>query len=258
MARARRSAHQRRRSTSRRTAPLRRFFRRRHTRQRGWQGRLLAASRRLGLTIVLVILPFWLLVRGAVLAHESFGMNAWIGLGFGVACASPCLALSAAWHWNHLTGRRPFREIAARIALPLVLLFSIYSLAWLSSWNAKSEEVRALYSQLHPSLRLAISTAILADPDVVVTDIARSPKDYRPMGLRAIRDSLHFEQADGWIHAVDLRTRDRSAVRNALLRIYFRGMGFHALRHGGSGDHLHISLPRRQTGPSSPGWKSSW
>ena len=35
--------------------------------------------------------------------------------------------------------------------------------------------------------------------------------------------------ADGWVHAVDLRTRGRGLVRNALARAWFAAMGFDTL-----------------------------
>ena len=162
----------------------------------------------------------------------------------GASLATICLAVWGTWLWRRFTGRERFREIARYVAIPLVITFCVYSLGWLSSLHAKSPEIRALYSDLHPSLRLAISTAILADPDVVITEIARVPGDYARMGLIPVDDSLHFTQPDGWIHAVDLRTRGRGEVHNGLSKLYFHLMGFNALRHGGTGDHLHISLPR--------------
>ena len=189
-------------------------------------------------------LPFFLLVRGSVLSHRILGTHGWVSVGFGASLATLGLAVLAAWLWRRLTGRDRFLVIARNVALPGVAIFCLYSLGWLSSLNAKSPEIHDLYGELHPSLRLAIGTVILVDPDVVITEIERMPSDYRRMGLSPVDRSLHFAQPDGWIHAVDLRTRGRNDLHNGLSRLYFRVMGFRALRHGGTGDHLHVALPR--------------
>ncbi len=65
------------------------------------------------------------------------------------------------------------------------------------------------------------------------------------MGLPLYEGTLHFKQADGYAHAVDLRTLGHSAVRNFLMRGYCGVMGFRTLRHVGTADHLHVSLPIR-------------
>ncbi|MEL6925882.1 MAG: hypothetical protein AAFO94_17705, partial [Bacteroidota bacterium] len=67
-------------------------------------------------------------------------------------------------------------------------------------------------------------------------------EDYKRMGLKTKRHSLHYQQPSGFVHAVDLRTNNRSWLRNFLLRSYFQLMGFNTLRHGGTGDHLHVSI----------------
>ena len=233
MARARRSRRRTRSRSGRRSIRARRSGRRlRHVAWLAFRGALFVTA------------PFFLLVRGSVLAHRHFGTHGWISLGVGGLLASLALAVVAAWLWRRLTGRRRFVAIARNLALPAVAIFSLYCLGWLSSLNAKSPEIHDLYTDLHPSLRLALGTVILADPDVVITEIRRSPSDYRRMGLPPVERSLHFEQPDGWIHAVDLRTRGRSGLHNGLSQLYFRAMGFRALRHGGTGDHLHVALPR--------------
>jgi hypothetical protein len=70
----------------------------------------------------------------------------------------------------------------------------------------------------------------------------RVAEDYRRMGLPSNTTSLHYQQKDGYAYAVDIRTNDRSMVRNTLMKVYFNLMGFRSLRHSGSDDHLHISL----------------
>ncbi|MCH8920794.1 MAG: hypothetical protein IIA23_08850 [Chloroflexi bacterium] len=98
------------------------------------------------------------------------------------------------------------------------------------------------------------SRAILFDRDLVVTDVRRIPSDYVAMGLPAREASLHYHQADGYVHAVDIRTIDRPAWRTGATALYFRFMGLRTLRHVGTADHLHVSpntglefLPREVT-----------
>ena len=47
----------------------------------------------------------------------------------------------------------------------------------------------------------------------------------------------------GHVYAVDIRTKGRKEWQNSLVRGYFRAMGFETLRHVGTADHLHVSLP---------------
>ncbi|MEM9174276.1 MAG: hypothetical protein AAGC67_03510 [Myxococcota bacterium] len=194
-------------------------------------------------TIGLAALPFVLLVRGAVTAHAWFDAPGWVAVAVGAGLAAACLTVLANRATRRLTGRDRRRKIALVLALPLVVAFSVYSLGWLSHANAKTPEIRHRWQELHPALRLAVGTARLADADVVVTDIGRRRADYVRMGLRPLERSRHYVQDDGWVHAVDLRTRGRGVVRNALARVWFAAMGFDTLRHTGSADHLHVALP---------------
>jgi hypothetical protein len=89
---------------------------------------------------------------------------------------------------------------------------------------------------------------VLADRGAVVTDARRSPEDYAAMGLSPARASLHYPQDDGYVHALDLRTRGRPEWRNVMVEIGYRLMGFATLRHEGTADHLHVSLPARGSG----------
>jgi len=83
----------------------------------------------------------------------------------------------------------------------------------------------------------------MIDKEAVITDTNRVPEDYKRMGLKTNRSSLHYEQEDGYAYAIDLRVRGKSEIRNKLTQWYFDWMGFNTLRHGGSADHLHVSLP---------------
>jgi len=193
----------------------------------------------------LIALPFVLLVGGSVWLHSRAGWPVWFALLLG-AGLSGCVI---GWYVFRLTASLNrslrFEFVVSRVALPLVLVYCGYSLFYLSRVHAKSDEVRQYYTSVHPLLRVAISTATVFDRELVVTDLARVAADYDRMGLPRYENSLHFAQEDGYVRAVDLRTLRRAEWRNLFLRAYFGAMGFRTLRHVGTADHLHVSLPMR-------------
>ena len=195
--------------------------------------------------LVVAFLPFLVLVKVAVFLYSHQGYSTVLALASGTACTAALVTAYAAWVWHRFTGRVRLGLDARRFALPLVVAYCGYGLIYLSSANAKSERVRAYYGSLHPLLRVALSTLIFVDRDVVVTDLARGPEDYAAMGLAPNDGSLHYVQRDGYTHAADLRTASRSELKNVLVRVYFWSMGFATLRHVGTGDHLHVELPLR-------------
>jgi len=125
----------------------------------------------------LAVLPFAALVRVSVFLYVHDGYAVWPALAAGVACMVGLVTAYAAWAWRRLTGQLRLRVIARRLALPQVLAYCGYALLYLSSAHAKSERVGAYYSALHPLLRVALSTLVLADRDIVITDLARRPED---------------------------------------------------------------------------------
>ena len=112
----------------------------------------------------------------------------------------------------------------------------------MSGENFKSEGIKNEIRKVHPILRLSLSTLIHLDSGLIITDADRQPEDYKKMGLPSKSHSLHYKQSNGYAHAIDLRTRGRGEFRNFLIKSYFQLMGFNTLRHGGTGDHLHVSL----------------
>jgi len=205
----------------------------------GWIGR----GVRLALVAAfLVVLPFILLVRGSVWLYEGPRYPAWLALALAATATLLLVTAYGAWLTHRLTGRARFGVLAKWVALPLVLGYTGHALLYLSRTHAKTAIVREGYRATHPLLRLALSTLILTSDDLVITDLRRVPSDYAQMGLPLNAASLHYRQADGWVHAVDLRTSRRMALRNWLLQRYFSLMGFRTLRHVGTGDHLHVEL----------------
>jgi hypothetical protein len=124
----------------------------------------------------------------------------------------------------------------------IVIAYSGYALVYVASANVKSEDIQAQYSAIHPLLRVAASSLILVDPSAVITDAGRSAEDYYTMGLPVNEASLHFEQEDGFVHALDLRTNGHPEWRNRAVEMAFWALGFHSLRHVGTADYLHLSL----------------
>lgn len=195
--------------------------------------------------LIVVLLPFFVLVRLSVFFYLSVDLHGWIALLAGATATLLLLLAYALWLLRRAKSRwRILKGVTAVLGLT-VALYCGYSLLYLSATQAKTEAVRSTYTELHPLLRLAVSTWALADADLVVTDASRRPSDYARMGLPTNENSLHFRQPTGYAHAIDLRTNDRPAWQNALVKAYFQLMGFRTLRHVGTADHLHVSLPLR-------------
>jgi hypothetical protein len=194
----------------------------------------------------LVVLPFLVLLRGSTWFYTHLSWPTWIAMLAAGLLTLALLTAYAAYLSKAFTGESRTRFVAQWIVAPLVIAYCLHALLFLSSVNAKTGDVRGYYRSLHPMLRLAVSTFVIVDPSLVVTDIYRIPADYAAMGLPVYEASLHFRQADGYVHAMDLRTLGRGAVRNWVTAAYFRVLGFRTLRHEGTADHLHVSLPLRR------------
>ncbi|MDH3496831.1 MAG: hypothetical protein OER21_08720 [Gemmatimonadota bacterium] len=195
------------------------------------------------LGLVLLGLPVVTLLRGSTALYLHAGWPTWAALAGAAAVAAALVAGYAALLSRKLTGRARLRFVATWIAAPLVVAHCVHGLLFLARVNAKTDDVRTYYRALHPALRLAVSTFVIVDDGQVVTDIHRTAADYDRMRLPVYESSLHFRQADGWVHAMDLRTIGRGRVRNWVTAASFRLLGFRTLRHVGTADHLHVSLP---------------
>lgn len=200
---------------------------------------------KLGLLLGALVLPFLVLVRLSVTLYGRWGGTGWN------AILAAALTTAALWIVYASVVRV---RIQRRFTLPRALVGTVlaatvvyvaYLLIYLSGANAKTPEVLAEFTSVHPVLRISLSTILLVDRRALVTDAARTPEDYDRMGLTRREASLHYAQADGYVHAVDLRTRGRPEVWNWAVGLYFRAVGLHTLRHVGTADHLHVSLRRR-------------
>lgn len=191
----------------------------------------------------IIALPFVVYVRASVFFYDH-GAPVWVAIA-GAAGLTMALVLTYAGALaRQLRGRARVRSLLRWIALPMAAAWCLFSLFFLARVNAKSDEVRGYFLSVHPILRVALSTVILVDPGLVITDMARKPADYGRMGLRVNGKSKHYEQPDGWVHAADLRTKSNGAIRNWAVQFYFEVMGFSTLRHVGTADHLHVQMRR--------------
>jgi hypothetical protein len=193
-----------------------------------------------------LVLPFFLLLRGSVLLHTLGGWNPYLCIGLGAVASMVALYFYLVWILGHVISKKKQVEKAKRFNLRLALVavggFCVYAIMYLAAGNAKTRSVQEEYSSTHPILRLGVSSFIIFDQGLVVTDMSRGFIDYEEMGLASKKKSLHYTQTDGYVHALDLRTNDRPEWRNQILEWYFWAMGFRTLRHTGTADHLHISL----------------
>ncbi len=198
--------------------------------------------------LFVLILPFVALIRGAIFFHTKYNLGPWPSLVGGMLITFIILLIYlTSFHGmlsNSVGGIRAFKT-KTYLAAFFIFGYCIHGLFFISSANMKDHALSKELRQLHPIVRLAVSTVIIIDKDLIITDATRKASDYEKMGLPVNERSLHYRQKDGYAYALDLRTRQRSMVRNIFLQNYFRLMGFRTLSHNGTGPHLHISLKPR-------------
>lgn len=195
------------------------------------------------LILALTIVPFFILIKTSIYLDIGQGLNEWVALMGGISVTVFILLLYVIMLFRNVKNKKLLFRFGIGGVGALVAGFCLYGLLYLSSVNAKSDSVKEVYRSLHPILRVAVATTTLAENELVITDIKRTAEDYAKMGLPANQSSLHFPQEDGYVHAIDLRTKGHSEFRNFLLSSSLRVMGFNTLRHVGTADHLHVSLP---------------
>ncbi|MCB0628350.1 MAG: hypothetical protein R2824_02890 [Saprospiraceae bacterium] len=200
---------------------------------------------RLMMIVSLMVLPFVVLIRTAVYLLEKHHFLPWLALLGGVLASALLIFIYLVYVQSWLRGALGNLRSMRRtywLALAMVVVYCLPALFYLSNANAKHPQVVEEFTSLHPILRLSISTLVFLDKSLILTDASRLPEDYSRMGLPDKRHSLHYTQSTGYAHAVDMRTRGHSELRNGLIALYFRLMGFNTLRHVGTADHLHVSI----------------
>lgn len=194
-------------------------------------------------SVILLALPFLVLIRCSLYLYEAYSLNGWLALSAGVGVTILLLLLYASVV-NYRVNRSPgLHKYTRRGIVFLVIAYCGYGLLYFSGLNAKNADVESYYRSLHPILRVTMATTILLDEDLIVTDMQRTPEDYIAMGLPVRDGSLYYEQETGYVHAVDIRTIGRPEWKNWLTKNTFALLGLKTLRHTGTADHLHVSLP---------------
>lgn len=195
--------------------------------------------------VLAIVLPFFLLIRGSIFIHTNYNLGAWLSLAGGAVMTAIILFLYMTFIYRRFTkkfGDSDNLQRRSLFAIALVGIYCAYGLFFISGDNVKNPALRQEITDMHPILRMGISTFILMDKKMIITDASRVPEDYKKMGLKTANNSLHFKQKDGYAYAIDLRTNGRDELRNKMMGIYFKLLGFKTLRHVGTGDHLHVSL----------------
>lgn len=197
--------------------------------------------------LFVLVLPFVVLIRGAIYFHADHGFGPWLSMISGVGVTLLLLVIYMTivhgMFSSTLGGAKAFKR-RGYVAAAMLIGFCIQGLFFMSSSNLKDPALSKELRSLHPIVRMAVSIVIIIDGDLIVTDATRRNGDYERMGLPQNERSLHFPQKDGYAYAIDMRTRHRSSLRNFMLQNYFRLMGFKTLQHSGTAPHLHISLKR--------------
>lgn len=193
--------------------------------------------------IGLGIVPFFVLIRTAVFLNLEQNWNGWVSLLGGIVSSISLLGLYVLFLFRRVKNKKLLTQFGFGGVAALVGGFCLYSLLYLSSVNAKTDDVREVYRSLHPILRVSVATTTLAEKDLVITDIKRTEEDYISWGLSPLESSMHYQQKDGFVHAVDLRTIGHSEIRNKALEWSLKAMGLQIIRHVGTADHLHVALP---------------
>jgi len=192
----------------------------------------------------ILVFPFIFLIRFSVYLHVNEKLIPWACIGGGMIFTSLILFFYFTFVYGRFRTSKSRPNLGRRLffAFGMVALYCIHGLFYMSGDNMKSAGLKSEIRKVHPILRLSVSTLIHLDKELVITDADRSPEDYKKMGLKSIKHSLHYKQSNGYAHAMDLRTKGRSETRNFLTQSFFKLMGFKTLRHTGTADHLHVSL----------------
>lgn len=197
---------------------------------------------KLVLIVASLLIPFVVLVRTSVYMYDVYHFNGWLALAVGIVATIVLLmGYGVFLAYRYGKSARLHRYIIRGIVV-LVTAYTLYGALYYSSLNTKTDEIQSYYRSLHPIMRVALTTITLADSDLVVTDIRREAKDYAQMGLPENQQSLHYVQSNGYVHAVDLRTKGRAEWKNWLTRMAFNVVGLQSIRHVGTADHLHVYL----------------
>ena len=149
----------------------------------------------------IVALPFICLIRGAVYLTDEYQLMPSMAIIGGLIGSAFVLTIYLMFFYGRLTGEVGSLRKKLRLAFLVVILYGAHGLFFLSVNNVKHSNIQKEYRNLHPILRLSISTIIHFDKSLTITNANRKPEDYRKMGLKSKKHSLHYRQSSGYVHA---------------------------------------------------------
>ena len=182
-------------------------------------------------------------VRVQLVILSRYPQADWLALTGGLAAGGLLLFLTLLVGFRM---RSPRRAAVLMVTVPVIVLtVGCLGATRFPEGNFKSALVKAEWSQLHPTLRLALWISWLGERDLVLTDVLRSAEEDEEMGLPMVPKggSPHFPDDQGYARAVDIRVSDSGELGNWLRQGSFLIMGLRASRHTGTADHLHVALP---------------
>lgn len=134
-----------------------------------------------------------------------------------------------------------FMKYVFLVSLVSVSFLSVYFTKILENNNFKNTTEISQYNEnTHPVLRYYTSFLSLCDGDLIITDSKRIPDDYKLMKITKYDRSLHYVQDDGYSHALDLRSKDRSSFGKLIIMAYYETLGYTTIEHIGTATHIHI------------------
>ncbi len=115
--------------------------------------------------LFLLLLPFILLIRVAVGMHEQYAWNGWLALLVSGSVTSLIVLIYFSFLYSKITGKvgdwMAFKRRAYAAGF-LVFAFAAYGLFYISGENMKHREIRSEYRELHPILRMSVSTPYIS------------------------------------------------------------------------------------------------
>ncbi|NME68707.1 hypothetical protein [Flammeovirga aprica] len=211
-----------------------------------WKGALFKFFFLIVFFLFLSVLPFTMMIRSGIYMYHTYALGVWFGLSAGVLVLTLILLFYLLVGYLFFFRKYKASFVAIKRIVLTVFLFvisyTVFALFSFTGKNAKTDQIKQEYAQLHPYLKISLRTLLLLDKDVLITSVSRQPEDYTKMGLSSKSKSLHFVQNTGYVHAMDLRTNGRPVWMIWFSQIYFNTLGFNIVRHGGTADHLHVSL----------------
>jgi len=108
----------------------------------------------------------------------------------------------------------------------------------LQDYNGSLSELPLLHPRLYEFL-----ADISLEFDITLTDISRTPQDYRNWGMTPYSQSNHYVQADGYSHAFDIQSKAQYLL-DEIIEVKDIECSIHGKSRGtgNGGDHLHCNI----------------